>query len=222
MILLSLSTDISIMDIVIMVCIILVIFAVGMFYKKVAPAADKITDKQGLELSLRESNAYELAIDDILNRLRIEIQATDIYIGRFHNGGNFVNGTRMKKFSVTYCKASSQQKELVSWYMYDKFTSHWPGVFDQLYAMGEYYCPNIQESKDSNFRRDMSRFDFKSIYIYLICQPDAMKTPEAFLAVNYRDFHVSEFAKEERDCIKEAIPKLLALMNLVPLEKNRK
>jgi hypothetical protein len=219
--LLFFTNEISYMDLFQILLIIALGFAWIKFYKKVAPAADKITDRQMDDISLRQANAYDMAIDDILNKLRIELMATDIYIGRFHNGGNFVNGTRMKKFSITYCKAVSSQKELVKWYMYDKFTSHWPAVFDMLYAMGEFYCPDIGEAKDTNFRRDMARFEFKSIYMYLISQPDAMRTPEAFIAINYKDYHVSEFAKEERDCIKEAIPNLMALMNLLPLKPKK-
>jgi hypothetical protein len=219
--LLVFATDVSIMDIIQLILILLVAFAVYKFYKRIAPAADKITDKESRDISQRMANSYDLAIDDILNKLRIELMAADIYIGRFHNGGSFVNGSRMKKFSITYCKAVVNQKELVKWYMYDKFTSHWPGVFDHLYGTGEYYCPEIENSKDTNFRKDMARFEFKSIYMYLISQPDLMKTPEAFIAINYRDYHVSEFAKEERDCIYEAIPRLLALLNLMPLETKK-
>ena len=216
------TSEISQGDLLIILFLFLLIILVGvaiyLFLKKFNKTADKII-KEPFDVSLRQSNAFAMAIDDILNVLRIELRADDIYIARFHNGGSFANGERMKKFSVTYGKAAVSQKELVRWTMYDKFTSHWPEVFDQLYATEEYYCAELENSRDSNFRRDMQKFEFKSIYLYLISQPDTAKTPEGFIAINYKDYHVPINFKEEQDRVKEDIPKLLALMNLVPYRK---
>jgi hypothetical protein len=203
--------------IIIFLTLLLGIAATGMFLfiRRLKTTTDRIV-KEPPDVSLRQANSFARAIDDILNVLRIELNCTDIYIARFHNGGSFANGERMKKFSVVYGKASMAQKELVRWTMYDKFTSHWPEVFDQLYAAGEYYCPELENSRDSNFKRDMQKFEFKSIYLYLITQPDVERTPEAFIAINYRDYHTPISHKEERDKVMGEVPKLLALMNLVP------
>jgi hypothetical protein len=190
-------------------------FKISQFRKMIKPAAEQIVRGGGSDLSLRQTSHYETAIYDIIRQLRIEFTASDVYIARFHNGGNFANGTRMKKFSVTYGIAVSQQKELLKYRFYDKFCSHWADMIDELLVQGDYIKPDVKDEvlcRDVNFRRDMTFYNFESVYIFLIYQPDAAKTPEGFLAINFGKYRL--LTKEEQDRIKEDLPKLVALMNL--------
>ena len=160
----------------------------------------------------REDAHINTSIDEILNVLRIELMITDIYIGMFHNGGSFVNGERMKKFSIPYGKAASTVKELVRWRIKDKFISHWSQLFDELFVSGEYFCPDIEESRDEGFKRDMRCYGFKASYMFLMRQADISQTPAGFLSLNYDK--TKTLSREDRDKIKEVIPKLLQLINL--------
>lgn len=163
-------------------------------------------------LDLREIISYEKAIDKKLIRLRLELNAADIYIARFHNGGTYNNGVRIKKFSIPYEKSSSAIKELVRWRNFDKFCSHWPDVMDNLLVMREYCITDMQDCSDLNFKRDMEFYNFKSCHLFLIEQLDLSHSPEGFLAVNFFETRVLE--KDERDLILSEIPNLLSLINL--------
>jgi hypothetical protein len=193
-----------------------VIVAFIIFYHKMAPAADRIVSSQ-VEVSLRQTIQYEKAIDKILMRIKLELNAFDVYVARFHNGGSFNNGTRMKKFSIPYGKASSTIRELVRWKFYDKFCSHWPDVIDQMLVMNEYCCSDIKDCNDLTFKKDMEYYDFKSCHLFLICQDDLSRSPEGFIAINFKESKV--LTKEERDIVKNEIPRLLSLMNLTPFNK---
>jgi hypothetical protein len=190
------------------------------FKKMIRPAAEQIVKSGGSDLSLRQTSHYETAIYDIIRQLRIEFVASDVYIARFHNGGNFANGTRMKKLSVPYEMAVPQQKELVKWRFYDKFCSHWADAIDELLVSGDYIKPSVKDEvicRDASFRRDMAFYEFESVYLFLICQPDAARTPEGFLAINFGRFRMLN--KEDQDRIREELPKLVALMNLTTFKR---
>jgi len=161
---------------------------------------------------LREIISYEKAIDKILIRMRLELNAADVYIGRFHNGGNYNNGVRMKKFSIPYEKATNTIKELVRWRNYDKFCSHWPDVMDTLLVMRDYCVADMSDCCDLNFKRDMEFYNFRSCHLFLIEQHDLAHSPEGFLAVNFFDTRVLTI--EERDMILLEITHLLSLVNL--------
>ncbi len=167
----------------------------------------------------KEENSYSLSIDNILEDIRLELRCADVYLGRFHDGGTFVDGSHMRKFSITHEKIDEVQQEMVRSYFFDKFRSHWATVFNDLYATKEFWCPRISETKHTVFKKDMARFGFKTTFIYLISQADQMKAPVGFIAVNWRDEHIVENAKEERDRVVSDIPRLLSLMNLIPIKK---
>jgi hypothetical protein len=176
--------------------------------------------KEGLNgFNIRITAPYHAAIDRILLELKYELNVADVFIGRFHNGGNFANGTKMEKFSITYGKASPNIKVLQPRF-YDIFCSHWPVVMDYLITFDNYVCNDFKDCADANFVKDMQEAGFQSIYFYLICQNDAARTPEGFLGVCFSD---SRFLEEEvKDRIKGDIPRLLSLMNLIPFKKKEK
>ncbi len=169
-------------------------------------------NNQNNHTDLRQIISYEKAIDKILTRIRLELNAADVYIARFHNGGTYNNGVRIKKFSIPYEKSSSAIKELVRWRNFDKFCSHWPDVMDNLLVMREYCITDMQDCSDLNFKRDMEFYNFKSCHLFLIEQHDLSHSPEGFLAVNFFETRVLE--KDERDLILSEIPNLLSLINL--------
>jgi hypothetical protein len=202
-------------DVVTLMLVAAIMAGMIIFYKMIRPAALQIIRGNGDELPIRQTVHYETSIVEILRELKIEFNVSDVYLARFHNGGNFTNGTRMKKFSVPYEIAMADIKELVRWRFYDKFCSHWADVIDELFVMGEYLKPDISNKilcRDDNFRKDMDVYGFMSVFIFLICQQDKAHTPEGFLALNYTSRRF--LTQEDQDSIKSEIPKLLSLMNL--------
>lgn len=179
---------------------------------------ESLRDKQD-DTKWREENSYSLSIDTILDDIRIDLRCADVYLGRFHDGGTFVDGSHMRKFSITHEKIDELQQEMVRSYFYDKFRSHWATVFSDLYATKEFWCPRISETTHTVFKKDMSKFGFKTTFIYLITQVDQMKAPVGFIAVNWREEHIVENAPEERDRVLSVIPQLLSLINLIPVKK---
>jgi hypothetical protein len=189
-----------------------------MFYKLGISFLAKIDGSKPFHAksNLRLTVPYIAAIDKILVELKYEINSADTFIGRFHNGGNFANGTPMDKFSITHGKASPRIKALQPRF-YDIFCSHWPVVIEYLTVFGEYVCYSFDECKDANFVKDMTEAGFHSIYMFLICQNDAASSPEGFLAVAFTDNR--RLPDETKDRIKSDIPALLSLMNLIPIKK---
>lgn len=167
----------------------------------------------------REENSYSLSIDTILDEIRTDLRCADVYLGRFHDGGTFVDGSHMRKFSITHEKIDELQQEMVRSYFFDKFRSHWATVFSDLYVTKEFWCPRISETKHTVFKKDMLRFGFKTTFMYLIIQADQMKAPVGFIAVNWREEHIVENAGEERERVLADVPRLLSLMNLIPMKK---
>jgi hypothetical protein len=184
-------------------------------YHKISLATDALVGSKN-KATLRHIIQFEKAIDKILLQLRFELNATDVFVARFHNGGNFNNGIRMKKFSIPYGKASSTVKELVRWRFYDKFCSHWPDAIDQLLTLGEYCVANLDNCNDMNFKRDMEFYGFKSCNLFLLEQADLSHSPEGFLSINFNTSKVLN--QEERDRIKEESDHLVSLMNLIPID----
>jgi hypothetical protein len=188
------------------------------FYKLFYAFLSKLdgVNKVYTKSNMRVTVPYIVAIDKILVELKYELNSADVFIGRFHNGGDYANGTPMEKFSITHGKASPNIKALQPRF-YNIFCSHWPVVIEYLIVFNEYVCYNFDECSDTNFVKDMNEAGFKSVYIFLICQNDAAQTPEGFVTVAFTDQR--HLPTETKDRIKSDIPTLLSLMNLTPFKK---
>jgi hypothetical protein len=139
----------------------------------------------------------------------VELQATKIIIARFHNGGNYVNGLEMKKFSATFETEGGTYIPMM-----DKcvavFNSRYSLAFAHLVAMGDYCISERNACEDQNFQHDMKEYDFQSTNLFLMKQFDGRD--EGFVGVNFRDTHVMD--KEQRNRIKEQIPIIVGLLNM--------
>lgn len=49
-----------------------------------------------------ESNCKHSTVHEMLTSLRFQLNADRVQVGQFHNGGKFLEGSAMKKFSITY------------------------------------------------------------------------------------------------------------------------
>ena len=159
--------------------------------------------------SLRKDSYYDAELQRILIRIKLELQACKITLARFHNGGCFANGLDMRKFTVTHETSGGSKYPLM-----DKcisvLNSRYGIAFEQLAIRKEYVVHDIEDCNDSNFKRDMGEYGFKATYIFLIKQLDG--SDEGFVGVNFADTKV--LTAEQRDVIKEQIPRIIDLVNM--------
>jgi hypothetical protein len=83
-------------------------------------------------------------------------------------------------------------------------------AFEQLAIRREYVVYDVDDCTDTNFKRDMSEYGFKATYIFLIKQLNG--SDEGFIGVNFSDTKV--LTAEQRDIIREQIPRIIDLVNM--------
>jgi hypothetical protein len=159
-----------------MIFLIIVVSLFGFFFYRLMLRGLPVTPVK-VRSNIRLSAPFNTAINKILLVLRYELRCSDVYIARFHNGGNWMDGSPMDKFSITHGKAIASTKLLQDTYV-NIFCSHWSEIYDHLIVVGEYCCADLEDCRDSNFKKEMLAHDFKACYLYLICQADAAKTPK--------------------------------------------
>lgn len=59
-------------------------------------------EKEDASISKSDYQTRHSNVHDLLTTLRVETGATRAKIGHFHNGGKFLDGSPMKKFSITH------------------------------------------------------------------------------------------------------------------------
>jgi hypothetical protein len=59
-------------------------------------------EKEEASISKSDYQSRHSNVHDLLTTLRVETGATRAKIGHFHNGGKFLDGSPMKKFSITH------------------------------------------------------------------------------------------------------------------------
>jgi len=166
-----------------------------------------------LHISLKKSSEYNLILSRKLYELKFTLNASKILITRFHNGGNYLNGMAMMKFSV-YMETAS---ELASCpIMCDNFrdvlNTRYPIAFSHLLSSWEeYICSDIDDCMDMNFKIDAKKCGFKSVNLFLIKQLN--DTEEGFIGINYKDSHV--MTSQERETVRNMLPTFRGLLNMV-------
>jgi len=113
--------------------------------------ADK--DKHADE-NIQESDLGEMIfVNEYIESMRLKYDFDRISICQFHNGGKFFNGKSMKKFSMTYESAAPGYAKLKRDFQ-NVLVSEYPDVIQSL-LLGETVASNINDLKDTSYRRDM-------------------------------------------------------------------
>jgi hypothetical protein len=161
------------------------------------------------QTSLRKDSYYNAELQRILIRIKLELQACKVTLARFHNGGCFANGLDMRKFTVTHETTGGSKVPLM-----DKcvsvLNSRYGIAFEQLAIRREYVVYDVDDCNDTNFKRDMGEFGFKATYIFLIKQNSGID--EGFVGVNFSDSKI--LTPEQRDIVREQIPRIIDLVNM--------
>lgn len=167
---------------------------------------------QPLEIPLKREIYCDAEIYRIIIRLKYELNAAKTFIGRFHDGGVFVNGLRMKKFTITHETVSSGKNN--SCPMMDTFVgtmnSRYCMAFEALMVQELFCTSDMSDCIDLNFRADMESFGFQAVYLFLLKQRSGME--EGFIGVGFRESTV--LSSEQRDVVREAGDRIIDLMNL--------
>jgi len=171
--------------------------------------AENINQKWHNKHSVKDDSIHNLVIQKILCRLKKELNATKIIIGRFHNGGNYVNGLPMKKFSLTHETAGGTELPMMDRGV-GVLNSKYSEAFAQLATIGEYCISDIEDCTDDNFKRDMRSYGFKATYLFLIRQFDDKE--DGFISINFKTTMVVD--KEHRHMVIEQIPRIMGLLNM--------
>ena len=187
-----------------------VVIMIVLFYLKWSNTNKTVIAKTDINnIPFKEESAYNVEIQKIICRSKDKFQATKIIIALFHDGGNFVNGLHMKKFSVIFETEGGTYIPMM-----DKciniFNSRYSVAFAQLAAL-DYYCLVDRDTcEDLNFKRDMKEWDFQSSNLFMMKQFDGKDF--GFIGINFRNSHV--MGPEERAMVKEQIPIIVGLLNM--------
>ena len=201
----TINTLLSIMGLGVSLLLLYVLYT----FWKIIIKPEKTHSKWNDRYSVKEDSIYNLVIQKILCRLKKELSATKIVIGRFHNGGNYVNGLPMKKFSLTHETAGGTEMPMM-----DKgiavLNSRYSEAFAQLATLGEYCIADIEDCTDDNFKRDMKVYGFKAAYLFLIRQFNDKE--DGFVGVYFNKTTVVD--KEHRHMVLEQRPRIMGLLNM--------
>jgi hypothetical protein len=158
--------------------------------------------------SVKEDSVYGMVLQKIICKLKHDLNASRVIIARFHNGGNYVNGLPMKKFTVTHETASKGS------FLMDKcfgiINSRYSQAFAQLATLEEYCIADRDDCPDLNYAKDMKFYEFNASYLFLLKQFDGKE--EGFIGINFAQTRV--LSKEERDIVKYQLDRIMGLLNM--------
>lgn len=146
---------------------------------------DYLTNKSKRQkLTVEKSYCY-IELDKICAKIRDDVKADAVYIAYFHNGGTFINGVDMDKYTVIgedyNCNIISYKKHFVN-----VLVNNFPYVFHNLIVRNKYYCNDINEhsNEDKCYKEELRIRSMKSAYSFLIKDP-IKNTPIGFISIEY-------------------------------------
>jgi hypothetical protein len=140
--------------------------------------------------------------------LRGSTKADSITFSRFHNGGHFIDGVSMDKFSVLQ-EDCSEGLNYVQNDFQAVLMSRFAQTMHELLFNKSILQSNINNLKDHNLRSYLNKQKIKSIYMFLV--EDIKCTPIGFITIAY----MNEYNMENEDIllITNNITKINNLLN---------
>ena len=136
------------------------------------------------KLTIEKSNCY-IELDKICASIRDTIHANAVYIAYFHNGGHFINGVEMDKYTVVGedydCCVVSYKKSFK-----DVLVNNFPYLFHNLIVANRHCITSTKDYSfhDKMYRDELNNRNINSAYTYLIKDP-VKKTPLGFVSLEY-------------------------------------
>jgi hypothetical protein len=198
-----------IMQFCIIIGVAISVYQFSIYVKKIKPP---ICKEDIIKAYVTDENEYLCNIEThgILYRIGLELRSCKVALMRFHNGGKFANGRDMRKFTTTHETPSDTIKPFMDNNI-GVLISRYPIAFNCLKIQGYYAVSDINDCNDLNFKCDMKKYGFKACYLFLIKQVNG--NHEGFIGVNFCETTVLD--SEKREIVKEQIPKILSLINMV-------
>lgn len=143
-----------------------------------------------------DKSLYYMELDKISFDIRNTLKAQGVYIAYFHNGGNFINGIPMDKYTVVGEDYTARLTSYKSQYK-DRLVNNFPYLFHNLIANNRHYinCVLKDESHDKSYKDDLLNRNINSAYTFLIKDP-IKKTPLGFISIEYQESDCFDTTKE--------------------------
>lgn len=135
-------------------------------------------------LSITKSTCY-IELDKICASIKDIVKANLVYIAYFHNGGHFINGVAMDKYTVVgedydvNCKSIKRTNK-------DVLVNNFPYLFHDLLVRNRHFINSIstQAMEDRSYKEDLEDRGMKSAYTFLIKDP-VKDIPIGFISLEY-------------------------------------
>lgn len=125
---------------------------------------------------------YNYNLNRTLFCIRNKLNASNIFLARFHNGGQFINGMKIDKFSITNESPSNNTKALQKDYENVMFTRYSKTISNLLYT-DKFYIPDTE--KQEGFPLEVNQRGYQSLYLFLIKGIDQI--PAGFVAILFEN-----------------------------------
>lgn len=140
--------------------------------------------KKQQKLTINKSNCY-IELDRICAAIRDICKAQSVYIAYFHNGGHFINGVEMDKYTVV---GEDYGDDLESHKKYGKdiLVTNFPYLFHNLLVRNRHYIDDVNEHyfHDKCYKDDLKRRNALSAYTFLIKDPIS-ELPLGFISLEF-------------------------------------
>lgn len=136
-------------------------------------------------ISKLDKSLYYIELDKICFNIRSALKCDGVYIAYFHNGGNFINGISMDKYSVVGEDYSPNLNSYKAIYR-DKLVNNFPYLFHNLIVANRHCITSTKDYSfhDKMYRDELNNRNVNSAYTYLIKDP-VKKTPLGFVSLEY-------------------------------------
>lgn len=140
--------------------------------------------KKRQKLTINKSNCY-IELDRICASIRDILKAQSVYISYFHNGGHFINGVEMDKYTVVgedYGEGLESHKKIGK----DILVTNFPYLFHNLLVRNRHYIDDIDEHyfHDRCYKDDLKKRNALSAYTFLIKDPIS-ELPLGFISIEF-------------------------------------
>lgn len=163
------------------------------------------------ELTTHKSNCY-IELDRICAVIKDAVKAQGVYIAYFHNGGHFINGVQMDKYTIVgedydinMTSYKKQHKDIL--------VNNFPYLFHNLITRNRHYIKDVENNmfQDKYYKDELIARNVKSVYSFLISDP-VKNTPIGFVSIEYTN--QTEFDVNNEHYIWKRQNKIANLLNL--------
>ena len=145
---------------------------------------NRIEKSKKKHYSLKDITMYALNIDKILFDILTKLNASRIILARFHNGGTFIGGLPIDKFSVTNEIYGDDVDHSITQMMQNILLSTHSQVIHELLVSDCYFRASLNDVPNG-FKKMLSIGGVKSVYLFLI--KDIDETPMSFICITFNE-----------------------------------